>query len=888
MSLRPSYCPLVSAEWPLVGRDAELRELVGLLVHSRRSLVLAGPAGVGKSRLASELTQRCKRAGLAVQRVTGTAASATLPFGAFAPLLPPFDSDAVGRVDDRAELLRRTASNLVEQAGPRRLVLLVDDAHLLDAASATLVHQLVTTRRAAVVATVRSSEPAPDPIVALWKDDLAERHELSGLSAHAVGELLTSVLSGLPDPGSVAEFMERSGGNVLFLRELVLGAQESHTLRQEGGIWRLSGPLIASDRLTELVGVRLGKLATDELSLLELVAVGEPLNDAELAALGDIDVAERLERKRLLVSRVEGGELSVGFAHPLYGEYVRRQLPAIRRSSLARALAEVSEKEGSSRHEDILRIATWRLEGGGGEHAQMYQAACTARWHYDFELAERLVRAAIDMGGGFAPRLLLAQLASLQGRGEEAEAQLRDLADQASDETERGALALSRIDNMAFYLGRPAEGVRIAEEAEARTSDQSWHDQIQARRSALVFALDGPRAGAAVAVPVVSTGNPRALVWAAQVAAYTLGRMGQIEAGLDAASRGHAAHLKVEEPLDWYPWTHLFFRGQLLAFAGRIDEACQLGEEQYDLGLAEHSPEAQAWFAWLLASFVGVRGDVEAAVRFGHQAAALFRELGRPQFEAMSLTYLIAALALGGQLPQAREAMQRFDDLATADHFMGVDPMQARAWIEVAAGDLPKARDLLREAADAGEVIGDYVGRASALHGLARLGRAKEVAEALAVEANRVEGDLVQARAAHARALAAGDAEGLLAVALRFESLSAMLLGAEAAADAAVLLRKAGDSRASTAAERTSRALAAKCPGAVTPSLLAIGPRSLLSSAERDAALLAAAGRSNKEIAQELSLSVRTVEGRLARVYTRLGVGSRGELAAALDVDSNG
>ena len=229
----PSYCPEVSAEWPLVGRDSELRELVGLVVHEKRSLIIAGPAGVGKSRLAAEVIARCERAGFAVARITGTAASADLPFGALAPLMPPTDMERGTRVDDKAELLRRTAAGMVERALPRRLIVFVDDAHLLDSASATLVHQLVLTHAAGLVATVRTGEPAPDPVVALWKDGLVDRHELAGLSPHAVGELLASVLAGLPDPGSVAELMERSGGNVLFLRELVIGAQESDNFRND-------------------------------------------------------------------------------------------------------------------------------------------------------------------------------------------------------------------------------------------------------------------------------------------------------------------------------------------------------------------------------------------------------------------------------------------------------------------------------------------------------------------------------------------------------------------------------------------------------------------------------------------------------------------------------
>lgn len=815
--------------------------------------------------------------------VTATSSSANLPFGALAPLLPAFDPELAGRVDAKADLLRRSAATLMEKAGPRRLVVLVDDAHLLDDASATLIHQLAATRSASIVATVRSGELAPDPVVALWKNNLADRFEIAGLTAHAVGELVSAALAGPVDPGAVTELADRSRGNVLFLRELVIGALDAGTLRNDGGIWRLVGGMVPSDRLAELIGARLAGLTADELAFLELVAVGEPLGAGELMTLGDPLVAERLERKGLLVSRTDGLRLSVRFAHPLYGEVVRGQIPALRCRSLSRSLADAVEKTGARRREDLLRVATWRLDGGGGRPEQMLAAATAARWHYDFGLSERLARAAQASGAGFEASLLVAQLTSLQGRGEDADRELATLAGQAGDDAQRGAVAISRIDNLAFYLGRPGDGVRVAREAEASLEDPGWRDQIQARRSALVFQVDGPRAGAEVATPLLDRAEGSALVWAAQVAAFTLGRLGRIEAGLDAAARGYAAHQAVEEPLDWYPWTQLFFRCQVLSWSGRLQEADVLATEQYEQALAEHSPEAQAWFAWHYTSVVAERGNVATCAMHGREAVALFRDLGRPQFMAFCLPYLTMALALSGQPGEAEKTLRALDELSTSDSFMGVDPMQARAWTAVAAGDLPRARELLEEAASVGGEIGDYAGRASALHGLARLGHARDVHVALAREADRIEGDLVRARAAHAQALARNDAEGLRRASAAFEEMTATLLAAEAAADAAVAWRRAGDRRRATAAERHARMLADRCEGAVTPALQAIEARALLSPAERDAAMLAAAGRSNKEIAEQLCLSVRTVEGRLQRAYTRLGVGSRSELAEALD-----
>jgi DNA-binding CsgD family transcriptional regulator len=85
-------------------------------------------------------------------------------------------------------------------------------------------------------------------------------------------------------------------------------------------------------------------------------------------------------------------------------------------------------------------------------------------------------------------------------------------------------------------------------------------------------------------------------------------------------------------------------------------------------------------------------------------------------------------------------------------------------------------------------------------------------------------------------------------------------------------------------ADRRSAALADRCEGAVTPALQAIETRALLTPAEREVAMLAAAGRANRDIADQLGLSVRTVENRLHRIYEKLGVSGRPELAAALEV----
>jgi DNA-binding CsgD family transcriptional regulator len=214
-----------------------------------------------------------------------------------------------------------------------------------------------------------------------------------------------------------------------------------------------------------------------------------------------------------------------------------------------------------------------------------------------------------------------------------------------------------------------------------------------------------------------------------------------------------------------------------------------------------------------------------------------------------------------------------------------VDLLHVRAWTAVSSGDIPAARQRLEQAAAAAETVGDKVGQAAVLHTLARLGDAKGVASELEALAADIEGVLAPARAAHARALANQDAPKLAAVSADFDAMGAGLLAAEAAADAAVAWKRAGEGREAAAAEHRAGTLATQSEGALTPALQGIETRVHLTPAERDAALLAAGGRSNKEIAGELILSVRTVENRLQRVYEKLGVSSRAELAEILTPD---
>jgi DNA-binding NarL/FixJ family response regulator len=616
---------------------------------------------------------------------------------------------------------------------------------------------------------------------------------------------------------------------------------------------------------------------------LEVVAFGEPLGTAELAEIGDLGIAEALERKGLLKCAQEGSRLVVRLGHPIYGDVLRQRVPALRARAIARSLAESVEAAGARRPEDLLRIATWRLAGGRAEPTLMHEAAVVARWRYDFPLAERLARAAVDAGGGFEPALLAAQLASLQGRPKQADAELSALADAMEDENQAALIALIRLDNRVIYAGTIDDGLKIADDAEVTLSAGELRDEIAARRAALLLAKEGPRRAASALQPILDRAGGRALAWACMPGSYSLARLGRIDEALEVARRGFRTHSALTTNIDWYPWMHAFYEAEALAHAGRFREAEDVAVAQYRHGVDARSLEAQAIFSWQLAKTVADRGHVEEALRLTRKAVSIYRQLGRPQFIDFCLIYQAQALAMARRPAEAKETMRSLERSGIRpSYFMGVDLLQAQGWIAVAKGNMQEARETFLRAGADGERIGDLVGALSALHCTGRIGYPKDVAPRMAELADQVEGVLAKARSTHVEALVAADAEALQNVSSDFEAMGALLLAAESAADAAVAWERRGDRRRKASARQRAAWLSAQCPGAQTPALLTTESRARLTPAEREAALLAASGQSKREIAEQLVVSVRTVENRLQHVYGKLGVSSRSALADAL------
>lgn len=109
--------------------------------------------------------------GMATRWAVATVVARELPLGALDGLLGELEGDQL-------RLVQRAGASLVAGHGQAWVVIGVDDAHLLDRVSALLVQQMVIRQQAAVVVTVRTGEPAPDAVTALWKDGLLDRLEL--------------------------------------------------------------------------------------------------------------------------------------------------------------------------------------------------------------------------------------------------------------------------------------------------------------------------------------------------------------------------------------------------------------------------------------------------------------------------------------------------------------------------------------------------------------------------------------------------------------------------------------------------------------------------------------------------------------------------------------
>ena len=867
-----------SNPWPLARRESELRAFVGALDGPDHNLiVLYGPAGVGKSRLADAFLADAEARGRLTARVTGSAAAALMPLGALAPVLP-HDVDATASARD---LFERTRSELQSLGGKARLVLLVDDAHLLDTSSAVLLTQLVDAGAVFVVATIREGEAAPDTVGSWWRSERAVRLDLKDLDRSGTAEVLRLALGGEVGPDTVRRLQVASGGNPLLLRELVLQSLATERLRDDSGTWRIVGAIPPSQRLSELFSARLSSLSEAQRHVLEQLALCAPMGPAELTGIGAAADLEDLEQAGLIRVLLDDHRQQLTLAHPLYGEALRTTMAVLRRRSILLSAAERVEELGARRREDARRIATWQLDAGGSpDPVLLLQAATVARHAHDFVEVERLAGVLTRATPSAEAALLLGEASYELGHFDAAERVLASpLPDGASAELLIRQATL-RTKNLQWGLCDWATAMQVVEDALAVVGAEAA-DLVAERSSVLLFSGRPQEALDNFATIDAHTDRTRVLI--ALIEAPALAAVGQTARAVEVAEAGFAEHSAMADPLALaHPGTHIVNQTFALVEAGRFDEAEELAGLGYEVAVADAVPIAQIWFAIVLGKAACLRGRMDESRRWYQEGASTARLHGFRGPLSGALAGVAVAEATLGRASEAALAIDEYDTLPPFP-FFGHEHAIGRAWAQWANGDPQRARTTLLDEAQLA-YDGHQNGSAGWLwHDASRLG-ARGLAAKIQAVADTGDSPMVAARALHVTVVEAGDPEGLVAAADAFEGLGALLLAAEAASEASAELRRRGDQRGGAAQARRSSQLIERCGAVRTPALAPADEAVPLSIREREVAMLAASGLSSQEIADRLFLSIRTVDNHLQKAYAKLGVNRRDQLGAALRI----
>jgi DNA-binding CsgD family transcriptional regulator len=872
--------------WPLAGRAQELC-ILDALVRSRAAggVVVTGGAGTGKTRLGVEALRIAAEHGRATARIAASRAAATIPLGAFAALLPPPTGGVAPALTHAS--LHEAGGALRRLGGDAPLVLLADDAHLLDEASAALLLQVVVDGSVLAVVTVPTGERPPDPVLALWKDGHCRRLDLEPLSPGDSAAVVSGALGGEVDGASGRRIWEASRGNPLYLEELVLGAVESGLLEDIDGVWVLRGPLRAPPALRDLLASRLDGLPATCGRLLAILAVADGLGLATASALEGGRELAGLERRGFVEVARDGRRRTVRLAHPLYADVLREGVPESEAADLAGVLARLAAGTPRRRVEDVLRLATLHVEAGVAVASDVLALAGAQAYAAGrFELAERLARATLRQAPPGDARtdtaLLFGQLLHEQGRHDEAEGVLGDLDGRSAtlEGPQRARAALQRAVNLFFGLGREAQASAVLRRAE-RGLRSTEAAVLVANRAWLALVAGRPAAGLRLARTLGTAGEGEVRLLAAVTAAWALAAAGRPRAALEAATQGSELVEDSSRPkLNRFRDFPDLPRALALLETGDLAVAGDVIASGHERSLRGHPTFIQSWWLFLGGRLALVQGRPRSAAGWFRQAAALQRTLHQPGLLRWQLAGLALAAVTAGDAEAAMRALAEHDALgARPERLFEPTAGRARAWVAAVTGEQSAAVAMAASAASTARALGLGAEEAAALHDVVRLGAPAGAADRLAVLARRAGPGLTAMRAEHAAAQAAGDAGALARAAAGLERAGALLPAADAFAAAASAARPC--ERLVQDCTRRGRTLAARCEGARTPMLRTLGDVQRLTRREHEVTTLAAGGMASKEIARRLVVSVRTVDNLLQRSYRKLGVSSR---AAAREV----
>ncbi len=891
-------------EEPFVGREAELAVLDAALDEARggrpRVVLVDGPQGIGKTALVAQLLRANRD--VRTLRASGDESETLVAYavvdqllrvgGVSEPVAVGGAATATDHVGAGARVLELLSG--LQQDGP--LVIVLDDAQWADAAS---LKALVFALRRLVA----------DPVLALIvvrPQDVAALPEgvrrLAETRLH-VGALAPGDLRALGAAMGLEGFTARAAerlhahteGSPLYARALL------EELPAE--TWRAGeGPLPAPESFQAMVARRARDCPAPACALVEAAAVlglRSPLADAARVA-GLDDALEALEdgiAAGLLRARESPGRREVTFAHPLVQAAVYHELGPARRARLHLAAAEVAGDEGAAlRH---------RVAAAPGEDArlaaELEDFAGREAGHGAWAIASSTLIAAARLSATRADRerRVLKAVDALLYAGDVARASA--FADEIAA-FEAGPLRDCVLGFLAVLSSRPLDAERLLRSAWDRC-DPAADAQLAAtiaRRVALhlLYRLRGEATVEWSRRALALAGDTQAELLPLGIGLGYAGRLAEGLAAVEPALGPEHAGLTVRR-----------VRGWLRLLADDLDGArADLAEESATaLGLGAFGVAAFALAHHARAEYYA--GAWDDAVVHGERAVAIAADLEHLILRAVSEAVAVAVPAARGDWTVAEEHVARIaappDDyendiaarclaaallatargdhdgvLATLEPVLAIEPREGIdepgcwPWQDLYADALVSAGRLDDAAAflPAHEALAAERGRASAIARLARVrGR---------LEAARGDADAADA------AFEAGLAQ-LERLSMPFERALHELAWGQVLRRRG--LRRAASERLLAANERFAELGALPYRERCENELVACGlapaerrdaDRDRLTPQELSVARLVASGLTNRQVAGELMLSIRTVEFHLTRIYSKLGIRSRTQLAA--------
>ncbi|MHA7304979.1 helix-turn-helix transcriptional regulator [Arthrobacter sp. TMN-49] len=442
-------------------RQIELAEIEYAIDNEDcQAVIVRYDTGLGASSILRHLAEEAGKS-RAVLTLHGTPSLSAVPYGALAPLLGTVNSDDVS---SRTNVFRAVLAAIANSGGgvsyeSERSLVIVDDAHAIDRSTAELLVTLVLSGTTKLVASHLRNQSLPEPLPTLWSGGSAETIDVLPLSrdqGHDFAQALLQADVALPTSWY---FWSCSGGNPMLLKILVSEALEDGLLTQSRGIWvyRLGHHRVGRN-LRDVVRQQIRGLSGVAEAALDLVALAEPVpRDTVEHVSGKAAVAELLGRQLIQPQPFDDGLLRL--ANPIYGEVIRQMVPPARSRILHDSLLAELDAEPLGT-EALLRRVSWAVDSGlDVSPDRLLRAALIACKLSQPTLALDLLENTAAHEPTLQVRAVQARAHFMLGRYEQAADLLDDAFDAARTLSELLFGALLRATTR-LALGMPASGIK--------------------------------------------------------------------------------------------------------------------------------------------------------------------------------------------------------------------------------------------------------------------------------------------------------------------------------------------------------------------------------------------------------------------------------------------